>query len=206
MKPLMKRGIFLAFLLILIVQGTGYGKDGFKVDLAEIKKLSLGQMVEKAKGFLSKNNELYSNVLSSAGSAKNSGDLSRLQCLKGVIPAMKVLLRIGEQSMINLKEAAATGERAEAEHQYVKVVISNQKMLELYQQAQQCGEVKIKQIFEKGVKVEKKIVGEIPKEDVVSKVVDVQPPPEGVQDKTIVSLDRFVQVNFGNEIPGTGFY
>ena len=153
----MKRLFIVMAVMLMTGQVVAQTNKGRQVNLREIKKLSVGQMLQKGQRLAADNSEMYSKVLNMMSDARRKGDNVKVRCLRNIVPAMKGLVRIGQQSLLNLKELSATGDRMDAESQFVKIVISNQKMMELYDMANQCGTANVKQIFEKGVHVEKEV-------------------------------------------------
>ena len=180
---------------------------GHQLNLKEIKKLSVNQMLAKAKRLTKDNNNMYSSVLSALSKARKANDSAKTSCLRNITPAMKGLVRIGQQSLLNLKELAATGDRMDAESQFVKVVISNRKMMEMYDMANQCGTANVRQVFEKGVHVEKEVLpGMGNAQDVADSATPLTYQVDPFNSQAITPQDRFVVIDRGNEIPASDFY
>lgn len=200
----------LSLLVIAILAFTFSGvvaKPGIRqVNLKEIKGLSMAQIMSKAQELIKDNNEMYNAMLDSLGKSNQAKDSSKAGCLMNLSPAMKGLVRIGQQSLLNLKELSATGNRNDAESQFVKVVISHRKMLEMYDTAQQCGSVNMKQVFEKGVHVERELLSGIPTYDVVGNANQLTSQEDPFSGEQGFPLDRFVMVDNVNVVPATDFY
>jgi len=203
----MKRLFIVMAVMLMTGQVVAQTNKGRQVNLREIKKLSVGQMLQKGQRLAADNSEMYSKVLNMMSDARRKGDNVKVRCLRNIVPAMKGLVRIGQQSLLNLKELSATGDRMDAESQFVKIVISNQKMMELYDMANQCGTANVKQIFEKGVHVEKEVLPGVSEQDVVEDSSDVTPEEtEPFEQTAISSGDRFVLVDQGSVVPASDFY
>lgn len=202
----MKKIGLIIGLLTLMSSSVFAQTKGRQVNLKEVKGLSMAHMTSKGQTLANDNNRMYSAVLNKLGKARAKKDSSKVNCLLNLVPAMKGLVRIGQQSLLNLKELSATGDRRDAESQFVKLVISHRKMLEMSNTAQQCGSVNMEQVFEKGVHVEKDILPGAPSNDVVDKANRLTYQVDPFNQSVLSSPDRFVLVDQGNVVPATDFY
>ena len=204
----MKRIVGIAIgIMVTIGALQAQTKLGNQLNLKEIKKLSVAEMLNKAKLLAKDNNSMYSSVLSALAKARKANDSAKGNCLRNITPAMKGLVRIGQQSLLNLKELAATGDRMDAESQFVKVVISNRKMMEMYDMANQCGTANVRQVFEKGVHVEKEVLpGMGGAQDVADGATSLTYQLDPFDSPAITPQDRFVAIDRGSEIPASDFY
>ena len=78
------------------------------------------------------------DVLSKLEEARNSKDVVKLNCVNEKLTQMKGLLRISEQSDIQLQESVAKKETATSEHEYTKVTIARGKVEQLRAEAEEC--------------------------------------------------------------------
>lgn len=77
-------------------------------------------------------------VLTKLEEARNSKDVVKLNCVNEKLTQIKGLLRISEQSDVQLQEAVARKETATAEHEYTKVTIARSKVAQLRAEAEEC--------------------------------------------------------------------
>lgn len=78
------------------------------------------------------------DVLAKLEEARSSKDVVKLNCVNEKLTRIKGLLRISEQSDIQLQEAVARKERTTAEHEYTKVLIARTKVDQLRAEAEDC--------------------------------------------------------------------
>ena len=78
------------------------------------------------------------DVLSKLEEARNTKDVVKLNCVNEKLTQIKGLLRISEQSDVQLQEAVARKETATAEHEFTKVTIARSKVEQLRAEAEQC--------------------------------------------------------------------
>ena len=78
------------------------------------------------------------DVLQKLEEARNTKDVVKLNCVNEKLTQIKGLLRISEQSDVQLQEAVARRETATAEHEFTKVTIARSKVEQLRAEAEQC--------------------------------------------------------------------
>lgn len=78
------------------------------------------------------------DVLQKLEEARNTKDVVKLNCVNEKLTQIKGLLRISEQSDVQLQEAVARKETATAEHEFTKVTIARSKVEQLRAEAEQC--------------------------------------------------------------------
>ncbi len=78
------------------------------------------------------------DVLSKLEEARNSKDVVKLNCVNEKLTQMKGLLRISEQSDVQLQESVAKKETATSEHEFTKVSIARGKVEQLRAEAEEC--------------------------------------------------------------------
>jgi hypothetical protein len=78
------------------------------------------------------------DVLAKLEEARSTKDVVKLNCVNEKLTQVKGLLRISEQSDVQLQEAVARKETATAEHEFTKVSIARSKVEQLRAEAEQC--------------------------------------------------------------------
>lgn len=78
------------------------------------------------------------DVLAKLEEARNSKDVVKLNCVNEKLTQIKGLLRISEQSDVQLQEAVARKETTTAEHEFTKVSIARGKVDQLRAEAEDC--------------------------------------------------------------------
>ncbi len=78
------------------------------------------------------------DVLAKLEEARNSKDVVKLNCVNEKLTQIKGLLRISEQSDIQLQESVARKETSTAEHEFTKVSIARSKVDQLRAEAEDC--------------------------------------------------------------------
>lgn len=78
------------------------------------------------------------DVLVKLEEGRNSKDVVKLNCVNEKLTQIKGLLRISEQSDIQLQEAVARKETGTAEHEFTKVSIARSKVAQLRAEAEDC--------------------------------------------------------------------
>jgi hypothetical protein len=81
---------------------------------------------------------VLADTLGKLNEARASRDVVKLNCVNEKLTQVKGLLRISEQSDVNLQEAVAKKDTAAAEHEYTKVTIASSKANQLRAEAEQC--------------------------------------------------------------------
>lgn len=104
--------------------------DASKVPDPEKVRIS-AEAVTKMRGSLKE-------VLSKLEEARNTKDVVKLNCVNEKLTQIKGLLRISEQSDVQLQEAVARRETATAEHEFTKVSIAKGKVDQLRAEAEEC--------------------------------------------------------------------
>jgi hypothetical protein len=78
------------------------------------------------------------DVLGKLEEARSSKDVVKLNCVNEKLTQMKGLLRISEQSDVQLQESVAKRETATSEHEFTKVSIARSKVDQLRAEAEEC--------------------------------------------------------------------
>jgi hypothetical protein len=120
------------------------------------------------------------DVLQKLEEARNTKDVVKLNCVNEKLTQIKGLLRISEQSDVQLQEAVARKETATAEHEFTKVTIARSKVDQLRAEAEQCiGQLAFR--TDENLSVEVDIPDYLPPGDVAQMPppipIDSRPPP-----------------------------
>ncbi len=70
--------------------------------------------------------------------ARNTRDVVKLNCVNEKLTQIKGLLRISEQADVSMQEALARSEKTTADHEFTKVMIARQKVIQLRGEAEEC--------------------------------------------------------------------
>jgi hypothetical protein len=102
------------------------------------EKLSDQDKVSRSAGDVQSMREVLKVVLGMLEEARNAKDVVRLNCVNEKLTQVKGFIRIAEQSDIALQEAVAKGESGTADHEYTKIGIANQRVIQLRADAEAC--------------------------------------------------------------------
>jgi hypothetical protein len=145
--------------------------DASKVPDPEKVRVS-AEAVTKMRGSLK-------DVLGKLEEARNSKDIVKLNCVNEKLTQIKGLLRISEQSDVQLQEAVAKKETGTAEHEYTKVTIARSKVDQLRAEAEECiGQLAFKTDENLSVEVDvPDLVAGDPTQMTPPITIDTRPPP-----------------------------
>ena len=120
------------------------------------------------------------DVLQKLEEARNTKDVVKLNCVNEKLTQIKGLLRISEQSDVQLQESVAKKETATAEHEFTKVTIARSKVEQLRAEAEQCiGQLAFR--TDENLSVEVEIPDYLPPGDPTQMPpptpIDTRPPP-----------------------------
>ena len=120
------------------------------------------------------------DVLQKLEEARNTKDVVKLNCVNEKLTQIKGLLRISEQSDVQLQEAVARKETATAEHEFTKVTIARSKVEQLRAEAEQCiGQLAFR--TDENLSVEVEVPDYLPPGDPTQMppptLIDSRPPP-----------------------------
>lgn len=124
--------------------------------------------------------EVLRQVLEKLEEARRTKDVVKLNCVNEKLTQIKGLLRISEQADVALQESVARRDSAASEHEYTKVTIAQQKMVQLRAEAEECiGQLAFRTDENLSVEVEepKNLPGGDPTQPQGPVDVDVRPPP-----------------------------
>ena len=97
----------------------------------EVQALSNDDKKKKAEEFLQEMRKTLEKVLTVLEEARNNKDIVRMNSINEKLTQIKGLLRISEQAEVNMKEAIAKGETKTAEHEFMKIQISSERVRNL---------------------------------------------------------------------------
>jgi len=146
----------------------------------EAAKIPDNQKIKVSAEAVAKMRTSLKDVLGKLEEARTSKDVVKLNCVNEKLTQIKGLLRISEQSDVNLQEAVARKESGTAEHEYTKVTIARDKVKQLRDEAEQCiGQLAFRTDENRSVEVEEP--QDLPKGDptVIPQLppFDTRPPP-----------------------------
>jgi len=104
----------------------------------EASRLTPRQMVDRSERYIDEMRKLLKEVLKILANARQEKDVVKLNCVNEKVTQVKGLLRVSEQSSINLQEDVAKQEIDDARHEYLKVAIAREKVQQLRAYAEQC--------------------------------------------------------------------
>jgi len=128
----------------------------------DLKAMSLEEMQGKGTQYLEDMRKLVDNVLDGLKEARASGDPQAVKCVNNALTTIKGLLRLSEQNGIGLRENVIANDRTRTQHEFVKLTIARNKMIELHAQAKGCGGPDAEMMFEGDVVVEKLFDDDLP--------------------------------------------
>jgi len=132
MKRLVTASIVGVFSLVIAVVVAGKeGDTGSRVP-AE-------QQLKQAESYVTRMREMLSAGFSELENARKQQNITRVNCVNEALTTMKGLLKLGEQNLLALQEYVASKDAEKAEHEYVKISITFNKMEEINGQLQGCG-------------------------------------------------------------------
>ncbi len=172
----MKKIILCLTIVALMIPIAAFSQE--KQDEPE-KKLSDKEMLQKSQEYIKKMKGIYKEILSLLEDARKEKDVVKINCINENLTAIKALLKIAEQSDVELQEAVIKKDEIVAQHEYEKVEIAYQKAKSLNQEANACagkismtpGETKVE------VEEPKDITERDPTEEPKKDIIVVERPP-----------------------------
>ena len=104
----------------------------------EASQLTPRQMVDRAERYIDAMRQRLKEVLKILANARQEKDVVKLNCVNEKVTQVKGLVRVSEQSSINLQEDVAKQEIDDARHEYLKIAIAREKVQQLRAEAEQC--------------------------------------------------------------------
>ncbi|NOZ00314.1 MAG: hypothetical protein GXP54_00295 [Deltaproteobacteria bacterium] len=132
---------------------------------SELRTMSLSQMKTRGEKYLGEMRGLVTNVLQGLAEARQAGDPQTVKCVSDTLSTIKGLMRLSEQNGIGLSESVIANDRAKAQHEFVKMTIARNKMIELHAQAKGCGGPDVENAFEGAVVLDRIFDEDLPFED-----------------------------------------
>lgn len=146
----------------------------------QIKSMSFEAMLAAGEAAVKEMNGLVKEVLDGLQEAQSAKDFQRMKCISESLTTIKGLMRLSEQNALTLRERVIARDRAGAEHEFVKVSIARNKVVELHAQSKGCGGPAGETFFEGAPRVERTFDKDLPVEDArdsLERVVVVMDPP-----------------------------
>ncbi|MDP1826699.1 MAG: hypothetical protein Q8L48_25740 [Archangium sp.] len=133
--PLIRR----AFFAVLVVAATlSLAQAPTAPEATDASKIPDPEKVKTSAESVGRMRGALKDVLQKLEEARNTKDVVKLNCVNEKLTQIKGLLRISEQSDVQLQEAVARKETATAEHEFTKVTIARSKVEQLRAEAEQC--------------------------------------------------------------------
>jgi hypothetical protein len=133
--PLIRR----AFIAVLVVAATlSLAQAPVAPEATDASKIPDPEKVKTSADSVGRMRGALKDVLQKLEEARNTKDVVKLNCVNEKLTQIKGLLRISEQSDVQLQEAVARKETATAEHEFTKVTIARSKVEQLRAEAEQC--------------------------------------------------------------------
>lgn len=105
----------------------------------ELKALSMDDMLKNGAAFVKDMDSTVGSVLDTMALAVKSNDFARINCISETLTVIKGLMRLSGQNELALREQVIGRNRPGAEHEYVKLHIASQRVMQLQAQAASCG-------------------------------------------------------------------
>lgn len=174
-----------ALFLIALVIGSSVlaqpSQDRSPLRPEEIKSLSLDTMLVKGEGFVKEMQEYVKDILAMSAKARDQKDFERMNCINAIMNTIKGLLRVSEQNALSLRERVIAKDRSGAEHEFIKIAIARNRIMELHAEAKGCGGPGSELIFEGTPIVEKQFDPDLPTDNARTgldrPIIVIEPPP-----------------------------
>jgi hypothetical protein len=161
-------------------------KGGEILERDQIAKMSPSDISSKAESYLKDMEQALDSVSKMLKEAQDSKDFQRFQCVNGVLTMMKSVVKMAQETKVDLGQAIRANDRASVEHQFIKISIAWGKVVELEARAKACGGPGLEAIFE-GKTIREKEEEGVPMDNVKAGVVEtgisggmLMPPPSGI--------------------------
>ena len=147
----------------------------------ELKSMTMESMLASGEAYLKDIRQMSAQVVTGLDEAKGRKDFARINCIGEVLTAVKGLARLTEQNATSLRERVAAKDRAGAEHEYVKITIARNKVIDMHAQSRSCGGASAETVFEGAPQIEKAFDADLPRENPSAGLevpaIVVEPPP-----------------------------
>lgn len=147
----------------------------------EVKALSMDDMLKNGAQFVKDMESTVRSVLDTMAVAVKANDFTRINCVSESLTIMKGLMRLSGQNELALREQVVNRNRAGAEHEYVKLHIASQRVVQMQAQASSCGGPGGDTIFAGSPIVEREFDADLPMEEMKKVLwnwfVTIEPPP-----------------------------
>lgn len=173
-----------AFLAVLVVAGFALAQAPATPPAAseqtDASKVPDPEKIKVSAESLTKMRSALKDVLAKLEEARSSKDVVKLNCVNEKLTQIKGLLRISEQSDVQLQESVAKRETGTAEHEFTKVTIARSKVDQLRAEAEECiGQLAFR--TDENLSVEVELPEYLPPGDLTATPpytpIDARPPP-----------------------------
>lgn len=177
-------GALLVGMACLSVAAWVSAEEGTKADPANILR-----QVQQAGNYVDRINAMVQQGLNEQEEARNSQNLSRVNCVGDALSAMKGMLRIAQGMYTSMQERASRKDADGVEAEYVKISITFNKCEELEGQLKGCGGPSVDGAID-GRPVIEKVVEDIPDMNPTQGLTDLSPKAEVLPSASpIIKLD-----------------
>jgi hypothetical protein len=133
------RVIRRAIIIVAVVTATlAAAQAPVAADTSEAAKVPDPEKVKTSAESVGRMRTALKDVLQKLEEARNTKDVVKLNCVNEKLTQIKGLLRISEQSDVQLQEAVARKETAVAEHEFTKITIARSKVEKARADVEQC--------------------------------------------------------------------
>lgn len=174
---------FLLVMSMLVLAPAFAAPEGDQVVLKpeELKAMSTDTMLQSGDAGVKIINDRVTAMMAMLGDARESKDAQRMNCLSDILTTMKGLARLAEQNNQTLRERVAARDRTASEHEFVKMMIARNKVIQLHAQGKGCVGMAGETIFEGEPLVERLFDKDMPlesgSENLWVPVITTEPPP-----------------------------
>ncbi|MGM0574834.1 MAG: hypothetical protein ACQEXJ_03765 [Myxococcota bacterium] len=109
----------------------------------ELSRMSPDEIVDSAQEMVREMEEKLSKSFKLLEESMSAGDVGTTQARNEAITAMKGLVKLSEENLMTMQQAAAEGDRERIEHEYVKISIAAAKVEELFAQVRTAGGIQV---------------------------------------------------------------
>ncbi|MBN1209870.1 MAG: hypothetical protein JXB05_33780 [Myxococcaceae bacterium] len=137
---------FIGLLPVLLLAGLAAAQDarpagkapGAAPALPKASEVKDEEKLERSATAVRDMREVLREVLEKLEEARRTKDVVKLNCVNEKLTQIKGLLRISESSDVALQESVTRQDGTAAEHEYTKVMIANQKVMQLRSETEEC--------------------------------------------------------------------
>ena len=144
----------------------------------EESNLTITEMTKRSSTQLREMDAIIQSAFDALEEARSDDEgldtLQRVSCINDALLAMKGLLKLAEENMLNLRQNGALGKKEEVEFEYLKIGIASDKFVELDAQVRSCGGPSLDGSIDGRPVVDKIFSDDLPEADPVAGFEDTQ--------------------------------